>query len=225
MPSAISSRTLPAAILWDMDGTIVDSEPLWIAAEHELVESYGGRWSQELALQCVGNPLLESARIIRDNSLVTLTPEQIVDYLLERVIAGMRQELPWRPGARELLEAGVARGIPNALVTMSYRSFADVLVDAVPAGTFAVLVTGDRVANGKPHPEAYLTAAVELGVTPEHCVAIEDSLPGVTSATAAGIPTIAVPHVVSLPPIDGATQVDSLSSLDITTLWSVATGN
>ncbi|HWC22392.1 MAG TPA: HAD family phosphatase [Flexivirga sp.] len=206
-------RDLPAAVLWDMDGTLVDTEPLWIAAETELVTSYGGEWTDEMAHQLVGNPLLVSGQLIRDNSPVTLSVEEIVDYLLERVIAGMRRHVPWRPGAQELLKGLVAQGVPNALVTMSYESFAGVLVDAVPAGTFSVVVTGDTVDNGKPHPEAYLTALRLLGAEAADCVAIEDSIPGVRSAVAAGIPTLAVPHVIEVPAMAGATQVESLEGL------------
>lgn len=207
-----------------MDGTLVDTEPLWIDAERELVASYGGEWSDEMALRLVGNPLLVSGQLIRDNSPVTLSAEEIVGYLLERVIAGMHRHVPWRPGAEELLKSLVAQGVPNALVTMSYESFAGVLVDATPAGTFSVVVTGDTVSNGKPHPEAYLTAVKLLGAVAADCVAIEDSVPGVRSAVAAGIPTIAVPHVIAVPEMAGATQVDSLLQLQPTDLRRVATG-
>lgn len=207
-----------------MDGTIVDTEPLWIAAETELVASYGGEWTDELAHQLVGNALLVSGQLIRDNSPVTLSAEEIVDYLLERVIAGMRQHVPWRPGAEELLKGLVAQGVPNALVTMSYESFAGVLVDAVPGGTFSVVVTGDRVSKGKPDPESYLTAARELGARPEDCVAIEDSIPGVRAAVAAGVPTIAVPHVTAVPPMAGATHVDTLEGLHAADLRRIVAG-
>jgi len=196
-----------------MDGTLVDTEPLWIAAEKELVASHGGVWTDEMAHQLVGNSLIVSGRIIRDNSPVTLSAEEIVDYLLERVIAGMRQHVPWRPGAAELLKSLVAEGIPNALVTMSYESFAGVLVDAVPEGTFTVIVTGDKVSKGKPDPEAYTTAVETLGVRAADCVAIEDSIPGVHAAVAAGVPTIAVPHVTAVPQIHGATHIDTLVGL------------
>ncbi|WP_342769096.1 HAD family phosphatase [Flexivirga caeni] len=214
---------MPAAVLWDMDGTLVDTEPLWIAAEKELVSSYGGTWTDEMAHRLVGNSLIVSGQIIRDNSPVTLAPEEIVDFLLERVVAGMRLHVPWRPGAEELLNACVAQGIPNALVTMSYEAFAGVLIEAVPEGTFSVVVTGDRVRKGKPDPEAYSTAITRLGVTAADCVAIEDSIPGVRSAVGAGVPTIAVPHVVAVPPIEGAVRVGTLVGVqpaDLTRLVS-----
>lgn len=209
---------LPKAVLWDMDGTIVDTEPYWIAEEHALVESYGGRWSAELAHQCVGNALLVSARIIRDNSPVALTPEEIVDRLLDGVIRRMRESVPWRPGARDLLAECRAAAVPCALVTMSYQSFAAVLVDALPDGTFSAVVTGDIVTNGKPHPEPYLMAAELLGVDPAECVAIEDSPTGVRSAVASGARTYAVPHIVDVPADTGAHLLAGLSGVRLADL-------
>ncbi|MBO1766395.1 HAD family phosphatase [Allobranchiibius sp. GilTou38] len=205
--------TLPDAVLWDMDGTIVDTEPYWISAEHDLVESYGGTWTEELAHECVGNQLLVSAEIIRANSPVTMSAPAVVDVLLSGVVAQMREHVPWRPGARELLVALSEQGVPNALVTMSYLSFAQVLVDALPDGTFAAVITGDAVSEGKPSPEPYLAACRALRLPPSRCVAIEDSLPGVTSAVAAGVPTIAVPHVVTLPATLGAVQLQTLAGV------------
>ena len=209
---------LPSAVLWDMDGTIVDTEPYWISAEHDLVESYGGTWTDELAHECVGNQLLVSAQIIRANSPVTMSAPKIVDVLLTSVVAQMREHVPWRPGARELLIALRDAGVPNALVTMSYLSFAQVLVEALPDGTFAAVITGDAVSEGKPSPEPYLAACRALDLPPSQCVAIEDSPPGVTSAVAAGVPTIAVPHIVTLPADIGAVQLQTLSGLRPTDL-------
>ncbi len=205
--------SLPAAVLWDMDGTIVDTEPYWIAAEHDIVEEHGGTWSEELSHQLVGQDLLVAATFIRDNSAVEWSPEQIVDEMLDRVIVKVREHMPWRPGARELLTALKEEGVPSALVTMSWRSLADAVLAALPDGTFDVVVTGDEVSHGKPHPEPYRAAARLLGVSPEDCVAIEDSPTGVRSAVAAGVPTLAVPHVVTVPEMAGAVHLDSLAGI------------
>ena len=216
---------LPAAVFWDMDGTLVDTEPYWIAAEHAIVEEAGGGWSDEYAHELVGNDLMVSAQFIRDNSPVDLDPVQIVDQLLERVIVQVREHVPWRPGALELLEALAAESVPSALVTMSWRSLADAVVGALPEGTFAAVITGDEVEHGKPHPEPYLAAARALGVEAAECVAIEDSPTGVRSAVGAGVPTLAVPHVVPVPVIAGAVQAPSLRGLtprDLRTLFDGA---
>ncbi|PRY54871.1 HAD superfamily hydrolase (TIGR01509 family) [Knoellia remsis] len=213
--------TLPAAVLWDMDGTLVDTEPYWIEAEHDIVEEHGGTWSDEYAHQLVGNDLMVSAQFIRDNSPITWEPERIIDELLLRVTKRVREHVPWRPGARELLAALLEQGVPNALVTMSWRSLAVAVVAALPEGTFAAVVTGDEVEHGKPHPEPYHAAARLLGVEPRNCVAIEDSPTGVRSAVAAGVPTIAVPHVVPVPVTRGAVQLPSLRGLTPADLTSV----
>ena len=164
----------PAAVLWDMDGTLVDTEPYWIEAEFQIVESFGGQWSDEHAHHLVGSDLIDAAEYIIANSPVTLTPVELVERLLDHVVASIRREIPWRPGARELLSALNSAGIPCALVTMSWRRFADAVIEALPPGSFVEVVCGDDVTHGKPHPEPYLTAAQRLGVRPEDCVAIED---------------------------------------------------
>ena len=204
---------LPAAVFWDMDGTLVDTEPYWINAEHAVVEEAGGVWNEEYAHQLVGNDLMVSAQFIRDNSPVELDPVQIVEELLRRVVAQVREHVPWRPGAVELLVALRRAGVPSALVTMSWRSLADAVVGALPEGTFDAVITGDEVQHGKPHPEPYLAAARALGVGLAESIAIEDSPTGVRSAVAAGVPTLAVPHVVPVPVTHGAVQVPSLAGL------------
>lgn len=201
---------LPAAVLWDMDGTLLDTEPYWIAEERRLVESFGGTWSEEDAHELVGNALLVSAQYIRDHSPVDLEPLEIIDRLQAGVIARLRQEVPWRPGALELLTGLGEAGVPCALVTMSWRLMVEVVLDLLPPGTFATIVTGDEVTRGKPDPEPYVQAAATLGVAPGDCVAIEDSLTGTESALASGARTIAVPHVVQVPPRPGLTVLPSL---------------
>jgi HAD superfamily hydrolase (TIGR01509 family) len=201
---------LPAAVLWDMDGTLVDTEPYWIEREHALVEEYGGTWTDDDAHALVGNSLLVSAAYIRARGGLPLSDEEIVDRLLDDVTAVVRRRVPFRPGARELLEALHERGVPCALVTMSYRRLAEAVVEALPPGRFAAIVPGDEVRNGKPHPEPYLVAADRLGVDPASCVAIEDSPTGVASAVAAGVPTLAVEHIVEVPGGPGRTVVRSL---------------
>ena len=189
----------PAAVLWDMDGTIVDTEPYWIAAEFDIVESHGGTWSHDHARALVGADLLDAGRYIREHGGVERSPHDIVEMLLDRTVESVRREVPWRPGARELLAATRDRGVPCALVTMSWRRFANEVVGALPSGSFDEVVVGDDVERGKPHPDPYLLAAERLGLRPETCLAIEDSPTGVRSALAAGCTVLAVPHVVDVP--------------------------
>ena len=170
-------------------------------------------WTDEHAHQLVGNDLLVSAEYILAHSPIELTPLEIVHELLAGVVARVTEHVPWRPGARELLASLVAHGVPCALVTMSWESLATAVVSNLPSGTFAVVITGDVVSHGKPHPEPYLSAARLLGVDLGACIAIEDSPPGVASAVAAGIATIAVPHHVEVPETFGAVQISTLAGL------------
>ncbi len=204
----------PAAVLWDMDGTIVDTEPYWIECEYELVAEFGGHWDQEKAHSLVGNDLRVSAAILRDRGGVDMPIDDIVNRLLDGVIERVRRKVPWRPGARDTLLALRKAGIPCALVTMSWTRFADAIVQSLPRGTFDVVITGDEVKNGKPPPEPYLTAANRLGVRAKDCIAIEDSPTGIASAVAAGCRTFAVPNVVDIPNGRGYTVVRSLRELD-----------
>lgn len=181
-----------------MDGTLVDTERYWMAAEEELVESFGGRWTHEDALGLVGSGLWESARVFQAAG-VDLDADTIVARLTARVQEQLAEHgVPWRPGARELLEALRVASVPTALVTMSIRSMADDVVRAIPFDAFDVIVTGDSVGNAKPHPEPYLAAADALGVDVRDCVAIEDSPAGLTSAWSAGAVTVGVPNFISL---------------------------
>ena len=148
----VTQTLLPAAVLWDMDGTLVDTEPYWIDTEFALAEKYGGTWSHEHALNLVGNALLDSGDYIRVHMGIDRTPQQIVDELLDGVVARVAEDVPWRPGARELLDDLRAEGVPCALVTMSWQRFVDPILAQLPADTFATVVTGDRVEFGKPHP-------------------------------------------------------------------------
>ena len=207
-----------AAVLWDMDGTLVDTEPYWIAAEFELAERHGGDWSHEHALNLVGNDLLVSGRYIREHMGIDLEPAVIVEELLTSVTAQVERAVPWRPGALDLLAGLGERGIPRALVTMSWRSFVAPVLAALPTGTFDAVVTGDVVSQGKPHPEPYLKAARDLGVDPADCLAIEDSNTGARSAEAAGCTVVVVPHHVPVLPGDRRVFAESLADL---TAWTL----
>jgi HAD superfamily hydrolase (TIGR01509 family) len=212
----------PAAVLWDMDGTLVDTEPFWVDAEFALIAEHGGVWDERHAAELVGNSLIESARYIRRHSGIDLEPEMIVENLIDRVVERVRGEIPWRPGAHELLTELGDLGVPCALVTMSYRRLAHEVVAALPPRTFAAVVAGDDVTHSKPHPEPYLLAARRLGVPPEDCIAIEDSPPGLASAVAAGVPTLGVEYLVPLTDGPGRELVSSLVGITAEDLGELA---
>ena len=196
---------MPAAVLWDMDGTLVDTEPYWIATEFAMAEKYGATWSEEDALSLVGNALIESGRYIKKRMGLDQSAEEVVEELLDGVVARVRESVPWRPGAVELLTALGEAGVRCGLVTMSYERFVAPILEHLPPETFRVIVTGEKVELGKPHPEPYLTAAASLGVDPADCVAIEDSNTGAKSAEAAGCTVLVVTNHV--PVLEGPRRV------------------
>ncbi len=209
---------VPAAVLFDMDGTLVDTEPYWIEAEYRLVAAHGGTWSDEHAHAVIGNALIATAEYLRDVGGVDLDPPEIVELLIDDVEAAARRMMPWRPGVLDLLGECVAAGVPVAMVTMSYERLARTVVEALPPGTFATVVTGDQVTRGKPDPEAYATACTRLAVAPGDTVAVEDSPKGVESAAAAGCPVLAVPHNVTIEPGPDRVIVHGLAGVTLADL-------
>ena len=211
-----------AAVLWDMDGTLIDTEPFWIAAETELVEAHGGVWTHEDGLAMVGNPMMVSARALAARG-VDLPYDEIVDFLNQRVASGVAAGIPWQPGAHELLSAVHAAGVPMALVTSSFAMLADPFAAAV--GLFDVVVSGDEVSRPKPDPEPYVLAAERLGVPVGDCIAVEDSRSGIASAVASGARTIAVEvhHAVAHSP--GLSRISSLADVSFQDLQRVAAGD
>ncbi len=207
------------AVLFDMDGTLCDTEPAWMAAEWAIAHRYGAEWTQEDSLSLVGFDLRDSGAYIKRRMGLDLTPDEIVYEMIAGVVAWVGSSgVDWRPGALDLVVGCNEAGLPTALVTMSYRALTDVIVDAMPRGRFEAVVVGDEVRRGKPSPDAYLDAAAALGVKPEACVAIEDSPTGVAAAEAAGCLVLAVPNQVALTPGDSVRLHDTLEGLTVQTL-------
>lgn len=187
-----------AAVLWDMDGTLVDTEPLWLRAELAMLERYGLEMSGELHDSMIGTGLQDGAELFRRLG-VPLSAKEIVAEWVQAVSVGIAAgDFEWRPGARELLASLREASVPCALVTMSTRSLADAVVALLPPGTFDAVVAGDEVEHEKPHPQPYLLGAAALGAGIERCVAFEDSPTGLRSATSAGAVSIGVPNLVPL---------------------------
>ena len=200
---------MPQAILWDMDGTIVDSEEYWIVAELELVTLFGGTWTHEDGLALVGNGLPQTAAKLQEHG-VDLSIDEIIQALTNRVLEQIEVAVPWRPGAIELIHQFQALGIPQALVTMSIERMARTVASFIPGTPLTEVVAGDNVLKTKPDPEAYVLAAERLNVDVGKCVAFEDSPSGCRSAHGAGAVTVGVRNLVSLEGIPSDVVLDTL---------------
>jgi HAD superfamily hydrolase (TIGR01509 family) len=205
-----------AAALWDFDGTLANTEPLWVEAEFDLIGALGGSWSIDHADQLVGNSLLDSGSyILNIIGRHDLSPAWVVDELVDRVVEAIRSRpIPWQPGALDLLDSFAAAAVPCALVSASYRVLLDAALTQLPRDAFQASVAGDEVQQGKPHPEPYETAAAALRVDSRQCVVFEDSINGARSGNAAGALVITVPSRLPIPPAPRRRHVSSLAGLD-----------
>ena len=210
------------AVLFDMDGTLIDSEPYWLASEQALAAEHNGNWTHEDGLSVVGLSLDESSKVFKDKASVDLEPSEIVTRLTADVQSQLEKVIPWRPGAKELLLDLRKNGVKTALVTMSLHRMAQQVVDAIEFDAFDVIVAGDDVLRGKPHPEPYLKAAEQLGFRPERCIAFEDSISGITSAEAAGTMAIGIPNFVPIPEQEGRILWESFQGVTYKTLRKFA---
>ena len=210
------------AVLWDMDGLLVDTEPVWTVAEEELATELGGVWNAQLKASIVGTRLDVAVPTILEHYGHPTGPDDVARasaWLLGRMVELFDAEPVVLAGVRELLAELRSAGVPVALVSSSYR----VLVDAVlrhELGPFVVTVAGDEVRHGKPHPEPYLTAAGRLGVAPAECVVIEDSVAGVLAGEAADCGVVAVPSVAGVTVLPGARTIvrSSLAEVSVADL-------
>jgi HAD superfamily hydrolase (TIGR01509 family) len=213
----------PAAVLFDMDGTLVDSEKVWDVAINELAAHAGGTLSDRARRAMVGSSMDTSMRILHDD-LAMPWRDAAADavWLSARVHELFAAGLDWRPGAMELLAAVRAAGLPTALVTSTSRKLVEVALDTLGRASFDVVVCGDEVRRTKPDPDPYLTAARLLGVPIDECVAVEDSPAGVASAHAAGAAVLAVPCAVAVTPPAGVQLRDTLLGVDLAVLAALA---
>ncbi|MCT2583592.1 HAD family hydrolase [Actinophytocola gossypii] len=217
------TQHLPAAALWDLDGTLLDSEKLWDVPLYELTEKLGGQLSDTTRLAMVGTNVKVTMRLLyAEVGITDPSEEQLADgaaWVDRRMAEVFRQDLPWRPGAAAALAAVRASGIPMALVTSTERGLTEIALETVGRTLFDTTVCGDEVDGlNKPHPEPYLKACRLLDVDPTSCVAIEDSPTGTQSAVAAGCQVLVVPCEVPVEPGERRTFRDSLEGLTIADL-------
>lgn len=219
------SGEYPAAVLWDMDGTLVDSEKLWDVALFEAAEWLEGTLTTAQRAELVGSNMVTTARYLLDNAGRPTTADaidEVATWIRSRTMTLFSDELPWRPGAREALLATRAAGLRSALVTSTERSLTELALRTIGREHFETTVCGDEVDGlNKPEPRPYLLAAEHCGVAPHRCVAVEDSPPGVSSALGAGAAVLAVPCDLPLQPEPGVVLRESLLGVDADVLADV----
>lgn len=210
------------AVLFDMDGLLVDSEKIWFQVESEVMERLGGDWGPADQERLVGGSMPSTVAYMLMASGANAHPDDVAAWMLEGMTHRLAGGVEMMPGAAELLAAVRRAGLPTALVTSSVRPIAEACLKGIGRDNFDHVVTGDDVMRTKPHPEPYLTAARLLGVAAARCVALEDSPNGVTAATAAGCRVVAVPSVLPIPSAPGRLVVNSLHEVDVDVLRALA---
>jgi HAD superfamily hydrolase (TIGR01509 family) len=219
LPDANGSQ--PAAVLWDLDGTLIDSEKVWDVSLADTARWLGGELSSGARAAVVGAELGTASRVLVEEAGVEPTPARLADtcaYLVARTAALFADGVRWRPGARAALEAVEVAGIPMALVTNSQRVLTEMALDVIGRHRFGATVCGDEVIHGKPAPEPYLRAAELLDVEIADCVAVEDSPTGALSAERAGAAVLVVPCDAPVPDGPRRTHRDGLVGLTATDL-------
>ena len=219
VPAAPARTGRLRAVLFDMDGLLVDSEPVWSVAEAEIMDWLGGPWNLEIKSRLIGRRVDEACALFveiagRDD----VAPAEVERRLVARMCELFRADLPLLPGAVELVDAVREAGLATALVSSSYRALIDAALESIGAHRFDVTIGGDEVVRSKPDPEPYATAAARLGLHPADCVVLEDSVTGARSGEAAGCPVVVVPNVVAVPPAPGRAVVPSLTDVTVAAL-------
>jgi HAD superfamily hydrolase (TIGR01509 family) len=195
-----------AAVVFDLDGVLIDSEPLWDEVRENLTRESGGRWHAGAQREMMGMSSVEWSRYMHDELGVDLPPEAISEQVAERVEARLRDDLPLLPHASEAVEA-LSSNWPLAIASSANRPVIDLVLELSGlAAHFAATVSSEEVPRGKPAPDVYLEAARRLETDPGRCAAIEDSANGIRAATAAGMLVVAIPNA-TYPPDSAALEL------------------
>jgi HAD superfamily hydrolase (TIGR01509 family) len=210
------------AVAFDMDGLLVDSEPLWFQAESAVMARLQGSWAPEDQDALLGGSMATTVAYLLNKGTRPVAPAAVASWLLDAMVDLLRAAPPpVLPGAVELVEEVRAAGLPYALVTSSEPEVVEAILDHVDV-QFPVVVCAADVARAKPDPEGYLLAAAKLGAEPGQCIALEDSVNGVQAAEAAGYRAVAVPSVIPVPARSGRVVLESLDGVTLAQLASRA---
>jgi HAD superfamily hydrolase (TIGR01509 family) len=210
------------AVLWDMDGTLINSEPLWIEQERAMMNEFGVTWSDEDALHCVGGPMARVDAFMRSKLPAVLQdrfkPLELTNSLLARMEERFARGIEFAPGAQRLMNQMRIHSIPLALVSASSRPLVNAALVSIGEENFTVTISDNDVTHSKPHPEGYLLAAQKLSVAIENCLVIEDSITGITAAIDSGAYVLGLPHFSALPKGPKVIHIESLEGVTLSTI-------
>lgn len=213
-----TSADFPNAVLFDMDGLLVDTEPYWLETERELMADFGVIWQSEDQLYCLGGPMQKVGDYMSSLAENRESSEWFAEELIDRM-AKKFENITLMPGIADLLDEIAALNLPIALVSASPRRLVDAVLASFPVSPFRVTISADDVMRGKPHPDPYLKAATILGIDITRSLIIEDSPTGVTAARASGAFVVAVPHIAPVEPASRSIIIDTLLGRKLKELW------
>jgi HAD superfamily hydrolase (TIGR01509 family) len=216
-----SQREFFDAVFFDMDGLLVDSEPLWLESETELTGRYGYMWTHADQVACLGGPLSRVGEYMHERCASAETPEFFTSTLIEIQSAKLRGNTPLMPGAIELVTELQAHGVATGLVSASPRNIVDAVLENLRGNPFPFTISSDDVVRTKPFPDAYLLAARKAGANIENSLVFEDSLTGVMAAKSSGAWLIAVPHLVKVEESERVRTINSLEDMSFSKLTSL----
>ena len=211
MPTSTTSDFY-SAVFFDMDGLLVNSEPLWLESETEMMAEYGYQWVESDQAACLGGPLDRVGDYMSDLINGKRDGKSLMLEIIDRMVVKFKGDLPFMPGAVELVNDLRARNVEITLVSASPRSLVDAALSNFEINPFARSISSNDVKVTKPDPEGYLLAATSGGHEISNCLVLEDSLTGVTAAKASGAWVLAVPHLVAIEKNGRVDITDSLSS-------------
>jgi HAD superfamily hydrolase (TIGR01509 family) len=212
------------AILFDMDGLFIDSEPAWHAAETEMMRGYGYNWQPADQLQCLGGPLSRVSEYMSSCLNGAVAPEALGQEIINEMQNRLATETSYMPGAIEFSKLVFGQQIPQALVSASPRSLVNAVIRNLPENYFKETVAAGDIARTKPFPDPYLHAAKLLNVEIENCLIFEDSQTGITAATASGAFVVAIPHFIEIAESARLKRIESFLSLSVADLakwWEI----
>jgi HAD superfamily hydrolase (TIGR01509 family) len=209
------------AVFFDMDGLLVDSEPVWLLSETELTSAFGYKWTLEDQVACLGGPLSKVGQYMFEKCGQQKSPSYFTQTLIDIQVSKMREKTPTMPGALELVKQLQDNGAKTALVSASPRNIVDAVLENLGAELFPFSISADDVENTKPNPECYLKAASIAQVQIKDCLIFEDSLTGMQSAQQSGAYLVAVPHLVTIEESMRVRVISSLEQLSFSKLQSL----